>query len=244
MSSLPLVMIGSAFIAGLAGGVHCAGMCGGIVGAISRPWSKADDAWRFHLAYNGGRIASYGFAGLLVGALGSAGFLFRDTAWLQQVFALAASLLLLGLGLSLAGFVPFARRIEVLGAVLWRQIQPFSRRFLPVTTAPRAFAIGLLWGWLPCGLVYTVLLTALASADSLDGAMIMLAFGFGTLPNLVGIGALVSRFKAFVQSRSARLGAGIVVSGIGVYGLVMVFQGLILAPDGMLCHIPLFSGFQ
>lgn len=235
MADLTDMMIGSAFVLGLMGGMHCAGMCGGIVGAISRPWSSARDTWRFHFAYNGGRILSYGLAGFLVGALGSAGFLFRDFAWLQQLFAFAASLLLLALGFSVAGAVPVVRRIEGWGAALWRHIQPLSRGLFPVDSALRAFAVGLLWGWLPCGLVYTVLLTALATADPMIGALVMLAFGFGTLPNLIGMGAVFSRSRNVLRSRWVRIATGAVVSSFGAYGFARALAA-VLDPHGSFCH--------
>jgi sulfite exporter TauE/SafE len=236
MDGLLELMISSAFLVGLTGGVHCAGMCGGIVGAVSAPWSNKNASWVFHLAYNSGRIASYGAAGALAGGLGSAGLLFRDAVPLQHTFLLLASLMLLGLGLYLAGIAPFMRRIEALGGFVWRRIQPYSHHFLPVDSAPRALGLGALWGWLPCGLVYTMLLTALAAADPAAGSLVMLAFGLGTLPNLLVLGFFFVHFKTLAQSRAARVSAGALVASFGGYGLLKLFDGVALTPGGLICH--------
>ena len=102
---------------------------------------------------------------------------------------------------------------------LWRRLQPLTRRFLPADTLPRALGLGLLWGWLPCGLVYGILATALLSGDALDGAAIMAAFGLGTIPNLLLAGFAMRRIGARLQARPVRLAAGTLVLGFGVYGL-------------------------
>ncbi|HCA26675.1 MAG TPA: hypothetical protein DEP05_03375, partial [Betaproteobacteria bacterium] len=93
-------------------------------------------------------------------------------------------------------------------------------RFLPITSPFRAFVLGALWGWLPCGLVYSVLVTALASGGALTGALLMLAFGAGTLPNLLAMGLFARQLKRFMQRRAVRLAAGLAVAGFGMLGLV------------------------
>lgn len=210
------------FLVGLLGGVHCIGMCGSLVGILTSQLPKHGVRWPFHLAYNGGRLASYTVAGALAGSIGQAGLLLRDAVPVQHLLFALSSFMLIALGLYLAGVWSMVRRIEQLGGVLWQRIQPLTRRLFPIATPMRALSLGMLWGWLPCGLVYSVLITALASGQAQSGAMIMLAFGLGTLPNLLAIGLFWENIKGWVQSPRVRLVAGLLVAGFGVYGLVKV----------------------
>jgi sulfite exporter TauE/SafE len=229
--------VGAAFVVGILGGVHCVGMCGSIVGMLTAQLPKGSSLWRYHLSYNTGRIASYTLAGALVGAIGQAGLLLRDVVPVQQLLFGMSSLMLLLLGLYLAGIWRMVRHIESLGRVLWRYIQPFTRSLFPVTSPLRAFLLGTLWGWLPCGLVYTVLVTALASGGVSNGALVMLAFGLGTLPNLLLVGLFWERCRHWVQSPKIRLVAGMLVMCLGLYGLFKV--GYIFATYGWAgsCHV-------
>lgn len=210
------------FFVGLLGGVHCLGMCGSIVGIFTAQVPKDVSRWPFHLAYSSGRIASYTLAGALVGAIGQAGLLMRDAVPVQHLLFALSSLMLVALGLYLAGVWGAVRQLEHLGGRLWKHLQPYTARLLPVNTVPRALGLGALWGWLPCGLVYSILLTALASGSAAQGALIMLAFGLGTLPNLLAIGLFWESVKAWVQSPPLRLAAGVLVATFGVYGLFKV----------------------
>ncbi|HEX5364209.1 MAG TPA: sulfite exporter TauE/SafE family protein [Gallionella sp.] len=226
------------FFVGLLGGVHCLGMCGSIVGILTAQLPKEGARWPFHLAYNGGRLASYAVAGALVGGIGQAGLLLRDEVPVQHLLFALSSLMLIVLGLYLAGIWGFVRRIERMGGVLWQRIQPLTRRLLPVNTPLRALLLGSLWGWLPCGLVYSVLLTALAGGSVQNGAAIMLAFGLGTLPNLLAIGLFWDRVRHWVQAPRVRLAAGLMVAGFGVYGLVKVAYTLFTYGWSGSCHVP------
>jgi len=210
------------FMVGLLGGVQCLGMCGSIVGIVTTQLPGQGTRWPYHLAYNGGRATSYVVAGALAGGIGQAGLLLRDVVPMQHLLFALSSLMLIALGLYLAGLWGMVRRIEHVGAALWQRIQPLTRRLLPVNTPLRAWSLGLLWGWLPCGLVYSVLVTALASGQAQSGALIMLAFGVGTLPNLLAIGLFWESIKGWVQSRQVRLAAGLLIVGFGVYGLIKV----------------------
>jgi len=225
------------FFVGLLGGVHCLGMCGSIVGILTGQLPKDGARWPFHLAYNSGRIASYTVAGILVGAIGQAGLLLRDVVPVQHLLFALSSLMLVALGLYLAGIWSMVRRIEQAGSVLWQRIQPLTRLVFPITSPLRALLLGMLWGWLPCGLVYSVLVTALASGNPQSGALIMLAFGLGTLPNLLVIGLFWERCRRWVQSPRVRLLAGLIVMAFGVYGLVKV--GYVFAVYGWTgsCHV-------
>lgn len=210
------------FLVGLLGGVHCLGMCGSIVGVFTAQTPKDSPRWPFHLAYNGGRLASYALAGALAGAVGQAGLLMRDAVPVQHLLFALSSLMLVALGLYLAGIWSAVRHIEELGVGLWRRIQPLTGRLFPVSTPLRALGLGALWGWLPCGLVYSVLVTSLASGSALQGSLVMLAFGLGTLPNLLAIGLFWEGIKRRAQLPGVRLAAGLLVAGFGVYGLVKV----------------------
>ncbi|MBI3222463.1 MAG: sulfite exporter TauE/SafE family protein [Nitrosomonadales bacterium] len=225
------------FFVGLLGGVHCLGMCGSIVGILTGQLPKDAVRWPFHLAYNGGRLASYTLAGALVGAVGQAGLLLRDQVPVQHLLFALSSLMLIALGLYLAGIWGVVRQIEGAGRLLWQRIQPLTRGLFPVATPLRALLLGTLWGWLPCGLVYSVLVTALASGHAQSGALIMLAFGLGTLPNLLAIGLFWENSKRWVQSRQVRLGAGLLVAGFGVYGLIKVGYTFYTLGWAGSCHV-------
>lgn len=211
------------FIVGLLGGGHCAGMCGGIVGALSLQSPQGGGAAILvHLAYNLGRIGSYVLAGLLVGLLGQAA---GNLMAVQHGLYLFASLMLIAMGLYLLGITQFMTPLERGGQALWQRIQPLTKRFLPVRGITQALPLGLLWGWLPCGLVYSALTTALASGSAGKGALLMLAFGLGTLPNLLLAGLLLARFRRFAQARATRVVSGLLVLAYGIIGLFNYWRG-------------------
>ena len=203
------------FLVGLLGGTHCVGMCGGIVGALSMGGGR----WSLHLAYNTGRILSYGLAGALAGALGAASLGLAGQTTARLVLYVFANLMLVALGLYLLGVTGALALTEKAGQKLWRRIQPLTRRFLPARTVAQALPLGLLWGWLPCGLVYGALASALSAGSAWHGAGLMLAFCLGTLPNLLLAGVVLGRFNHFVRNVWVRRISGILVLGFGVYGL-------------------------
>lgn len=227
----------AAFLAGLLGGAHCAAMCGGIVGAVCRGASGASMPWRTVFAYNAGRIASYSIAGAIAGALGQMGVWSRGGPAVQHVLLFAASATLIVLALYLLGAAPLVRGLEAAGSVLWRRIQPYSRFFLPADTVPRALGLGLVWGWLPCGMVYAVLLTAAVTGDALRGAAVMAAFGAGTLPNLLAVAFFAQRLRALGQARALRVAGGLAIAAFGLYGILNAVQPLVW-PDGVQCPTP------
>jgi len=168
---------------------------------------------------------------------GQAGMLMRDAMPVQHLLFALSSLMLVLLGLYLAGLWGAVRRIENLGGSLWRHLQPYTKKLLPVNTVPRALALGTLWGWLPCGLVYSVLVTSLASGSAAQGALIMAAFGLGTLPNLLVIGMFWERCRNWVQSPGVRMTAGMLVIGFGVYGLIKVAYTFVTYGWTGACHV-------
>ena len=209
----------AAFMVGLLGGGHCIGMCGGIVTGLVLGQlparGKAID-WPKLLAYNLGRIGSYAVAGMLVGGLGlwaaRLGAMHQARLWLQVV----AGLFMLGLGLYLAGWWPGLARLERAGGVLWKHLEPLGRRLLPVRTTRQALALGLVWGWLPCGLVYSTLIWAISSGGALEGGLLMLSFGLGTLPTLLLAGGMAARLAHYLRRPGIRAASGLLVMGLGL----------------------------
>ena len=208
----------SALLVGLLGGVHCAGMCGGIVAAISFRADGSAAPFRLHLGYNLGRVLSYTLFGALAGSLGASLNLLQ-VHLLQKMLSVLAQLVLVLLGLYLAGWNRWVLIFERAGGALWGRLQPIFKKLLPVRNLPGAFVAGMAWGWLPCGLVYSVLVGALASGSATSGAGLMLAFALGTLPNLLGMGLFARSLQPFFQHPITRRAAGLLVSGFGVWGL-------------------------
>lgn len=207
------------FLVGILGGTHCVGMCGGIVGALAAQGAAGRVGWPVHLGYNLGRISSYVVAGAVFGAIGGLGLAFGPVASVQLGFYLLANLMLVALGFYLMGFTRTLAVAERAGQLLWNRVRPLTARFLPVRRFGQALPLGMLWGWLPCGLVYSVLATTLVSGSAARGALAMLVFGLGTLPNLLLAGVLLSRFQRFARAPAARILSGLIVLGFGIYGL-------------------------
>lgn len=212
---LPLLV--SAAILGLLGGGHCLGMCGGLMGALTLaiPAEQRGRRLRLLLAYNLGRILSYATAGLLVGMAGWA----VASSPAALALRVVAAVLLIAMGLYLAGWWSGLTRIEALGRGLWRHLQPLTRRLLPVSSLPRALVLGALWGWLPCGLVYSTLLWSASQGSPAQGAVLMLAFGLGTWPVLLATGLAAERLKALLQRRGVRMAGGLLVILFGLWTL-------------------------
>lgn len=212
-----LPLLSSALILGLLGGGHCLGMCGGLMGALTLaiPPEQRGRRLRLLIAYNLGRILSYASAGLL---LGLAGWALAGSP-LATVMRVVAALLLITMGLYLAGWWSGLTRIEGLGRGLWRHIQPVATRLLPVSSMPRALLLGALWGWLPCGLVYSTLLWAASQGSATNSALLMLAFGIGTWPILLATGLAAERTNALLRRRGVRVAGGLLVILFGFWTL-------------------------
>ncbi|MBI6951254.1 sulfite exporter TauE/SafE family protein [Pseudomonas sp. CCOS 191] len=210
-------LLGSALVLGLLGGGHCLGMCGGLMGALTLaiPHEQRSRRLRLLLAYNLGRILSYAAAGLLLGLAGVA----LASSPLATGLRVAAALLLIAMGLYLAGWWSGLTRIEALGRGLWRHVQPLATRLLPVSSLPRALLLGALWGWLPCGLVYSTLLWAASQGDALHSAALMLAFGLGTWPVLLATGLAAERVGSLLRRRGVRMAGGVLVILFGLWTL-------------------------
>ena len=234
MSSL----LATALAIGFLGGIHCIGMCGGIVAALTlrRPGEPpAPRAWRLQLGYNAGRIASYTVAGGIAGLVGSLGTLLDRLLPVQLALYVLANALLVFLGLYLAGFGTAVLRLEAAGGALWRFAQSHGLRLGPAQTPLGAVGAGLAWGWIPCGLVYSAVALALVSGDALRGALVMLAFGVGTLPTLLATGLAADRLKRLARDRRVRVAAGIAVFAMGIVGFMRAPGLLERIKEGILC---------
>jgi len=207
----------SALILGLLGGGHCLGMCGGLMGALTLaiPPDQRARRLRLLLAYNLGRILSYAAAGLLIGLAGWA----VASSPAAMLLRMLAGLLLIAMGLYLAGWWSGLTRIEAVGRHLWRHLQPVASRLMPVSSLPRALLLGAVWGWLPCGLVYSTLLWASSQGSPGESALLMLAFGLGTWPVLLATGMAAERLTALLRRRGVRIAGGLLVILFGIWTL-------------------------
>ncbi len=208
------------FLAGLLGGVHCAGMCGGLVGAFALGLPGDHNPLAVQVACNLGRVMTYVVLGALAGALGAGTLLFAEALPMQKILFALSCAVLLTMGLYLAGLFPRFAEVERMGRAPWRRVQPLLARVLPIRSPTSALAAGILWGFLPCGLVYSAVVLALTSASATQGALVMAAFGAGTLPNLLAMGLLAHRLQPFLQDRRMRAVAGVVLMAAGVWGLL------------------------
>lgn len=185
----------AAFTLAALGGLHCAGMCGGFIGALQIDRPRGVPAARLAAGYHAGRIASYSAAGALAGALGGALYA-ADVLPVQVALLAIGSVMLLAIGASMFGRSAWLKRIEPAGAWVWRFVAPLARKVYPPRSGRQALVAGLAWGWIPCGMVYAALPLALVAGGPWQGALVLLAFGFGTLPNLVLVDFAASRVSA------------------------------------------------
>lgn len=190
-------------------------------------------------SFNFGRILSYGLAGAIVGAMGGAmsgavggaigsvgnttgAWLMRDVMPIRLIIFIVANIAMLLTGLYIAGWTRGLAPLEPLeraGMKLWQKISPITNKLLPVKNIGQAALLGALWGWIPCGLVYAMLVVALASGSSVNGAASMLAFGLGTLPAMTAAGLLSAQMKIWLRHKRVRIFAGVAVMLIALIGL-------------------------
>lgn len=206
---------------------HCLVMCGAIVGAltVSLPppiRKQKKELLTYLFAYNSGRILSYSLAGFLAGTFGKVLVrIFDMESHHSNVLMLTNGLFLVGIGLHIAGWLPSIALLEGLGGRLWRSLEPLSHALLPVTSLQRALVFGLVWGWFPCGLTYTVLLWAATGGDAVNGALAMAAFGVGTFPGILMASFLSGRLVQLRQSPWLKRGLGIAIILLAMVILAM-----------------------
>lgn len=205
----------AAFALGLAGAGHCLGMCGGIAAALNLGGAPGAATT---VAYHGGRILSYT---LLGGAFGVAAGTIDIAPWTVGLRYLAG-LLLIGMGLYVGGWWLGMQRLERAGAVLWQPVQRFSARLLPIRNPLQGTALGLCWGLMPCGLIYSSLAWAATAADGARGALLMFCFGIGTLPAMLATGFGAQRLQAFLRRRGLKVAIAMLLVLSGAWTLYQV----------------------
>lgn len=218
----------AAFAVGFMGSLHCVGMCGGISSALTsaatRPADPGTTVWHnllYQLLYSLGRISAYAIAGAATGLLGASIYAQMPGAqmpghgpsWLR----IFAGVMMILLALYLSGWWKILNRLEQAGAKVWRHIAPLTRRLFPVDRPHKALLLGFLWGWLPCGLVYSALTWSLGSGGAGRGALLMVGFGLGTLPALLGVGSFSHLVTEFARATGTRLFAALLLAGFGIW---------------------------
>ena len=226
------VTLGAALLAGLAGSVHCAAMCGGIAAGIGMQGVRTP--LRSALLANAGRLGGYVLMGALVGGIGSGLIALTRIDALVWGFRLALGLLLVVTGLRIVGVGPRGGFALSPPAPVADALARARRALLPAHTAPRQFALGLLWGWLPCGLSYSLLGAAWLSATAINGALVMLAFGAGTLLTMLPLTWSGARLQGVLARRGTRMAAGALVIAAGLLTLSAPWLAKIPALHGAL----------
>jgi sulfite exporter TauE/SafE len=215
----PLSLV-TAFLLGLMGASHCMVMCGGIAAAASSASPSKHNLF-FLLLFNLGRISSYSIAGLIVSLLGL--WLADSYQVAQQVLRSFAGVLLILMGFYVARWWMLLTRLETAGQLLWRYIQPFTRSLIPIKTKPQALALGLLWGWLPCGLIYSTLTWVAANGQPVMGALTMFCFGLGTLPGVLAAGIFARQLNRLISHQYFRQFSGVILIFYGAWTLLAIW---------------------
>lgn len=222
------------FLMGLLGSVHCVGMCGGIASLLGGQVSPGDmkngqatikQTIIYSLLYNIGRITSYVVAGILIAALGLVTAHAGQTVGIPDISRLVIGVLTIFFGFYLLGWTVFLSPLEKTGHLVWRYIEPFASKFLPVRSPAQALLLGLLWGWLPCGMVYVALSWSVVAAEPIQGGLLMAAFGLGTMPAMFAIGAAGVHIRKMLASQQLRTAIGIFVVFYGLYMAAGFFMG-------------------
>ncbi|MBL4764298.1 MAG: sulfite exporter TauE/SafE family protein [Colwellia sp.] len=230
----------SAFIIGLLGSGHCIAMCGGITTMLTSaiPNNKYDSNQQIPInksetktptskftlvfCYNLGRIASYSFIGAIVGFTGSIAA--KNIGLPLAGLRIVSAIFLILLGLYLGQWLMWLNRVETLGKKLWQYISPLAGKVIPVNTPSKALGLGAIWGWLPCGLVYSTLTWALASSNMISGASIMFFFGLGTLPALLTLSIGFNSIKNILVKPAFRKTMALILISYGIYSFIVAYQ--------------------
>ncbi|MDM8564197.1 sulfite exporter TauE/SafE family protein [Candidatus Halobeggiatoa sp. HSG11] len=211
----------SAFLAGLLSAAHCIGMCGGIVGALTLTIPNNQSLWLYLFSYNLGRISSYTIAGLVVGFLGASVTEQLSLHDYHFVILQFSGIFMIILGLYMGDWWKGLAILEQMGHHLWCKLEPWGQNLIPVKKPWQAFGFGLVWGWLPCGLVYSILAFSLASCNTWQGGTLMLAFGLGTLPTSLALGATTKWIINFTNNSQVRKLTAILIV---ILGLIVVYE--------------------
>jgi uncharacterized protein len=221
------ISLTAALIAGIVGSTHCLAMCGGFAGALgmrARANGKnAAAAFSQALATQLGRISSYAIAGALAGGVGAAIDALMELVRVAQALRVISGLLLIAIAIRVAFAWNLLASIERFGARLWSHLAPLTLRATRTEQIGVSFLLGAAWGWLPCGLVYSILLYAAFSGKAAQGAAIMSAFGLGTLPAMLGSGVFAGQVARLCKTRTTRWIAAGVLASFGAISIIAVF---------------------
>lgn len=224
---MSLALIVAAFMMGFLGSPHCLGMCGGLVTAfgLSMQGVSAGKKRALIAVYHFGRLLSYAMLGIVAGLIGTA--VLEPLMMGNSLPRILLGLVLVLIGVAMLG-VPLLNKLEKVGMKFWQWLAPLRQKIFPLTTFPRALTAGLLWGYLPCGLVYGALLMAVVGHDVATGAVLMFAFGLGTVPMLVATQETVGWLhKQIGKFRLRQLnGAIMVLSGLAVIVVPMAMHAM------------------
>jgi sulfite exporter TauE/SafE len=228
------LVLSAALLSGLLGGVHCAAMCGAIATSLSFGQKAASPAtqWLHALQPNLGRVLGYTVAGALVGGFGHGLVAVAQRPELTIALRVGVGLLMIVVAVRLLDPTGRFNPLSTPANALWRRLQPLQRALLPADTLPKRIGIGLLWGWLPCGLSATLLATAWLQASALNGALTMLAFGLGTLPVMLPLTWSGARLGQRLQRGGLRNTAGVLV----------LLAGLVTIAAPWLMQVPALHG--
>lgn len=220
-----LPLLAAAFGAGLLGSAHCLGMCSGISGlfSVGATVQSLKTQVPLAIAYNVGRILSYAFLGVTVATIGGAAV--GAIPNLAGPVRLASGLLIIVVGLQIAFNWRLLAPVEKFGAAIWNRLAPHAKGLIPAKNVMSAIGLGLFWGWLPCGLVYSALLLAAITADPAGGGLVMIAFGLGTMPAMIATGISAARVSAFIGRNRVAAGVMIVVLGAATMAMPLMNIG-------------------
>ncbi|MEZ8093727.1 sulfite exporter TauE/SafE family protein [Photobacterium swingsii] len=217
----------AAFIIGLMGAGHCLGMCGGVAAALTMgmPTQQQHSRWHYLLMYNTGRLLSYMIAGAIIGGAFAGVASLSGSSYPLIILRLFAAFMMIVLALYLGQWWQGLTKIEKFGQVIWKRIAPKANRLLPLRSPLAALPFGMVWGWLPCGLVYSTLSWAAVSGSLMSGSLVMLAFGLGTLPAMLAVGGLASQLKQLLSNLYFKRANALLLLGYGIHtGYIAINQ--------------------
>ncbi|MEE9395482.1 MAG: sulfite exporter TauE/SafE family protein [Methylococcales bacterium] len=211
----------AAFVMGVFSSVHCIGMCGSIIGTLTLSLpeeirNKKSRLFPFVFNYNFGRIFSYTTGGIIAGLIGQIFVFPMGDKVGYRVLQLISSMFIVSAGFYIAGWFPRFAYIEKVGVKLWYKIEPFGRKLMPVKTLRQAFFFGVIWGWMPCGLVYSAIALSMTTGDIVQSSLTMLFFGLGTLPAVMGVGIMTGVLTTLTRMRKYRIMVGTLLILMGV----------------------------
>jgi sulfite exporter TauE/SafE len=209
----------SAFVIGFLGGGHCIAMCGGITTMLTSALPNKVPQLPYILSYNIGRISSYALIGAIAGYTGSLAA--KNIGFPVITLKIIAGIFLILLGLYIGQWLMWLTKVEFVGKWLWKYISPLSKKLIPINSLQKSLFLGALWGWLPCGLVYSTLTWSLASGSALDGALIMMFFGLGTLPALLTVSFGVIKVQLLLKNLLFRKIMAFSLIMYGIYTLTL-----------------------